>query len=83
MDWKASAELLGRAISTISRLLGSKIPAQDLLTIIGALVESVSRGDLEKLDPATAEGELDRLLEALSDSDEAADRALDRKFGEE
>lgn len=85
-DWKKAAEVLAMALRAIDLVIKrfskdrSLDKAGDLLTILGALVESVNRGDLEKLDSALAEEELQRLIDALDENDAAADQALKDKF---
>lgn len=54
--------------------------AADALVVIGAIVESVQEGRLDKMTPDQARDELDHLRRTLEQSDAAADRALEDKF---
>lgn len=54
--------------------------AADALTIIGAIVESVDDGRVDRVTPEIAMEELGRLRQALSDNDTAAMKALEDKF---
>lgn len=84
-----AAEVLAEAIKLIGDVV-SRVKDQrqkagigaaaDALTVIGAIVESVQGGDLDKVSPDEARDELFRLRRALEESDVAADRALAEKF---
>ena len=92
MDWAQAARLLATALGAIDQILetarASKVSPQvtaaaDALTAIGAIVETVKRGDIEHLDPTVAQEELDRLIAALSSNDAVADTAVADKFDTE
>ena len=75
-----------KAIATViedvkeKRQAGLIEAASDALTVIGAIVESVQKGDVDKIDPTKARDELARLDEALAKNDAEADRLLREKF---
>lgn len=84
-----SAEVLAEAIKLIGDVV-SRVKsrrqkagmgaAADALTVIGAIVESVQGGQLDKVTADEARDELSRLRRALDEGDAAADRALEKKF---
>ncbi len=86
MDWERTARLLAKCLQLIEVVVQrfTKRPRSqaDALTVIGTLLSRVSSGDLEVLDLDRAEAELAHLESALRDNDDAADRAVDRKFGD-
>ena len=89
-DWQAIAQVLANAVAAIDGIISdirdrkvaqSKMTyAADALTAIGAIVGSVQRGDVDKMDPAQAQQQIDKLVAALSDNDVDADRAVEQKF---
>ena len=70
MDWERTARVLAAAIGAVGKVVrryrGADADA-DALTVIGALVDSVGRGELEGLELEAAEAELQRLVDALED----------------
>ena len=89
MNHELIASVLGEAIKAIGEVIadvkekrqaGLIEAASDALTVIGAIVESVERGDVQKIDPAKAQEEVDRLREALAKNDAEADQLLREKF---
>lgn len=91
MDHQSAVKILAMALSAIEQIVDSARDsklfddskaqaASDALLAIGAIVETVKSGKLEGLDPKEAQEELDLLLAAIGDNDDAVDAAVDAKF---
>lgn len=79
MDWERTARVLAAAIGAVGRVVQQhrrRSSDANALTIIGALIESVGRGELEGLDLAAAEAEIERLIAALEAEDVDAGRVV-------